>query len=647
MSENATLTRRSVVKMLGAASVALPIARLAHASGMANGSAHEAASGKPGSLRFKGMKAPDLQDPKAMARVSVGSRLGYQGTGGTDKVSDLSYHAFFKTGDEVPGPDGSTVVAGGYYDIEGKPIMDLSVEGEKRQFFSDCPDGMALLQPIDGVDKEALGVKGNPVFAVVQFEYTSRNLAKNDMYGHLPSPIAVLTFDQDPDTGHLKLVRYANVPTASSHGLWITCGASRSPWNTHLSSEEYPSDAFAPYPERFRAFIANLYGDRDAIDDPEKANPYLYNHIPEVTVNADGTGSIKKHYCLGRISHELVQVCPDERTVLMGDDHTNGGAFVFVADRPRDLSSGTLYAAHWEQVSGKGPGKGKLSWNRLGHAMSDEIEHLAKTLKATDIMDVMVKEPAEEGFTKIVYAGNENWVRVKPGMEKAAAFLETHRFAALRGASLGFTKWEGTTVNGADKVAYVAMSYIQGPMVDGTSDIHVEGPKAGAVYALKLEGGQHDAFGDPIDSEWMPVTMEGVEALTGKDLDEADDLGNLADPDRVANPDNIKYSEDMRTLFVSEDSGLHVNNFMWAYNVDDRSCTRVLSAPSGAESTGLQSVDNINGWTYIMSNFQHPGDWESPLHDKVKDTLEPLIDQNYKNRYAAEVGYIAGMPAAR
>ena len=63
-----------------------------------------------------------------------------------------------------------------------------------------------------------------------------------------------------------------------------------------------------------KAFSKNLYGSEAT------ANPYNYGHLPEVTVNPDGTGSIKKHYCLGRISHELIQMMPDERTALMGDD---------------------------------------------------------------------------------------------------------------------------------------------------------------------------------------------------------------------------------------------------------------------------------------------------------------------------------------
>ncbi len=43
-----------------------------------------------------------------------------------------------------------------------------------------------------------------------------------------------------------------------------------------------------------------------------------------------------------------------------------------------------------------------------------------------------------------------------PGMEKAGAFPETLRYAALRGGSLGFTEWKGTTINVRDKIAPVA-----------------------------------------------------------------------------------------------------------------------------------------------------------------------------------------------
>jgi hypothetical protein len=144
----------------------------------------------------------------------------------------------------------------------------------------------------------------------------------------------------------------------------------------------------------------------------------------------------------------------------------------------------------------------------------------------------------------------------------------------------------------------------------------------------------------------VPIDMAAPAALIGEDLATPDALGNISHADKIANPDNIKYSEKMRTLFIGEDSGRHVNNFLWAYNVDTKALSRILSCPAGAESTGLQSVDDINGWTYIMSNFQHAGDWEKGLHDKVKGSLDALVRANYNGGYGASVGYLTADPVA-
>ncbi len=235
-------------------------------------------------------------------------------------------------------------------------------------------------------------------------------------------------------------------------------------------------------------------------------------------------------------------------------------------------------------------------------------------------------------------------------MPQAATFLETQRYAALAGGSMGFTKLEGTTVNINDKVLYSAMSRIEKSMVRGhaaSTDVAVDKAiNAGAVYALNMKGGQRDRSGGAINSEWVPVDMAAPAALVGEDLAAADALGNTANPERIANPDNLKFSEKLRTLFIGEDSGMHVNNFLWAYNVDTKTLARVLSCPAGAESTGLHAVDEINGWTYVMSNFQHVGDWERPLHDKIQATLDPLVRANYKDRFGATVGYLTADPAA-
>ena len=594
------------------------------------------------SASFTSTPARTLANTAQMATTTVGSSLNLNFSDGSQQSYKLSYQPFFVTGDLVSDGKGGKVLSGGYYDINNKPIMDTTVAGKERQFFSDSPDGTSLLTVPNA---NVPGVKGNPVFAVVQFEYTTwAQDGVTGMYGKLPSPIAVLTLDQDPSTGKLSLVKYHNVDTSSVNGLWITCGASLSPWGTHLSSEEYEPNAFtAATDAQFKAFSKNLYGSETA------ANPYNYGHMPEVTVNPDGTASIKKHYNLGRISHELVQVMPDNRTVFMGDDATNSGYFVFVADKEKDLSAGTLYVAKVGagfSIDPTAPAA-PLSWIKLGSATSAEIKTLATTLKPTDIMSVSTTDPQDGSYTKVNANGKTEWIKLMPGMEKAAAFLETHRYAALVGASMGFSKMEGTTVNVKDKVAYSALQNCVSSMVAGnaynTVGNGVSIPKAlnaGAVMALNLKGGLKDTSGTSINSEWMPVDTKAL--ITGEDIT-ADALGNTANPEKIANPDNLKFSETLRTLFIGEDSSQHVNNFLWAYNIDTKVLSRIMSIPAGGESTGLHAVDELNGWTYIMSNFQHAGDWLS-IHNNVKSTLDPLVKANYKDKFGAAVGYLTAEP---
>jgi len=636
-------SRRSILQMLAGVPMLPLTSSLAGTSfllgGCGGGSDAAAATGATlSAVSFSSMPAPTLANAAAMATTTVGSVMTATFSDASKLDFKLAYQPFFVTGDLVSDGNGGKVLSGGYFDIHNQPIIDATVPGKERQYFSDSPDGTSLLSVPNA---KVAGVKGNTVFAVVQFEYaTWAQDGTTGMYGKLPSPVAVLTLDQDPATGKLSLVKYHNVNTSSVHGLWITCGASLSPWGTHLSSEEYEPNAFtAASDAQFKAFSKNLFGSETA------ANPYHYGHMPEVTVNADGTGSIKKHYCLGRISHELVQVMPDKRTVLMGDDATNSGLFVFVADKEADLSAGSLYVAKVGAGFGLDPAANAapLGWIKLGSASSAEIEALANSLKPTDIMAVKSADPLDASYTKVQANGKTEWIKLMPGMSKAAAFLETHRYAALVGASMGFSKMEGTTVNVKDKVAYSALQNCVASMVTGNAAntpgngiALAKALNAGAVMALNLKGGVKDNLGDAINSEWMPVDTKAL--LIGEDI-AADALGNTANPDRVANPDNLKFSEKMRTLFIGEDSGQHVNNFLWAYNVDTKSLSRIMSIPAGGESTGLHAVDELNGWTYIMSNFQHAGDWGG-IHNVVKGTLDPLIKANYKDKFGAAVGYL-------
>jgi secreted PhoX family phosphatase len=486
--------------------------------------------------------------------------------------------------------------------------------------------------------------------------------------------MSLATLDQSKTDGTLTVAKMRKIDFSSVGGLWIPCAGSLSPWNTHLGSEEYEPDARAveaggTYSTSGLPILTgmNLYYSNLLLT----PSPYNYGISPEVIVLADGSTVVLKHFSMGRIARELNQVMPDNRTVYMGDDGDYTGLFMYVADTEKDLSAGTLYAGKWSQTSNVGAGAANLTWIKLGHATDAEIKALT-TLKFSDIFETAAADTA--GFTKIKTDNNSNttgsaleWLKLKPGMEKAAAFLETRRYAAMLGATTEFNKMEGVSVNAKDKKAYIAITRIEKGMVAATvepagiaNDIQLTKLSAGAVYELSLTGSQNDTSGTAISSQYVATTMSGL--LIGEDLATPDAVGNTANIDKISNPDNLKFSETMRTLFIGEDSGQHINNYLWAYNVDTKKLSRILSVPAGAESTGLQVVENLNGFPYIMSNFQHPGDWlstpsgfrGSALRASLQDlmianglaTATPVTASSpYGVRPAkGAIGYLSGLP---
>ena len=115
----------------------------------------------------------------------------------------------------------------------------------------------------------------------------------------------------------------------------------------------------------------------------------------------------------------------------------------------------------------------------------------------------------------------------------------------------------------------------------------------GIVYESNVTGHQEDTSGDRIHSRWVAVDMHAL--VTGAQKPAGQTIGKYdkCDTEKMANPDNIKYSEEMRTLFIGEDSDNQFNNFLWAYNVDKGSLARLAGNCAGTEWTGLQAVDNM------------------------------------------------------
>ena len=563
--------------------------------------------------------------------------------------------------------------AGEILDAKGRAIMVSAPDPKGGHgtgpFYAYAPDANSLIQ-IGNAGKQ------RKLYLVTQYEYhtqspVDRPGASSDMYGRLPMAVSLATLKQNMRSGALSVEQLRNVDASAAHGIWIPCGGSLTPWNTHIGGEEYEPDARVFEREPLEAM--NLYlGTSGKLPQDGGANPYNYGHPVEITVDHDGKTTVNKRFAMGRLSFELVEMMPDERTAYMGDDGRDTMLFMFVADRPRDLSEGTLYAARWQQTESRDGGRAVLKWVRLGHTSESMVRRLIDAgVGFSDIFETATAaevqaHPDQYGQYRpvSVYEGHGGmrsgyaqstgeliYLRVRPGMEMAAAFLESRKYGAMRGATSEFTKMEGVTHNPEGKQLYVAMSTIEGGMLDGKNGqqpqdhIRLTGEAAdlncGGVYRAPMQGGQMDSDGSLIASDWVATEMTGY--LMGRHKPAGQTVGpyDRCDTDLIANPDNIKYSSAMRTLFIGEDSSNHLNNFLWAHNIDSEQTVRILSAPIGGELTGLQVVPDANGFAYLMTNIQHPGAANDlkQYPTEIRDVLRQSVDQR------GHIGYLGGLPA--
>lgn len=575
--------------------------------------------------------ADDMATTKIMAKAVVTYDTGVK------KDYPLTYTMLFGVKDKV---GGNPHPAGQAYDHTMAPLTDPF----GQPVILETPDANSLL-----------AIDGN-LFLVTHLEYDwllsdgSEAWTAPNWYTRTPTGMLLTGLNQSGN-GTLSVKSQKPVDFSSVNGTWINCFGSQTPWNTHLGSEEDYDLQYNPLSSGYGTTTAGIKAMTELYwKNTKAANPYHYGFIPEVSVAKDGGTTVVKHYAMGRGTWEMAKVMADEKTVYLGDDGTHGLMAMFVADKTRDLSAGTVYAAKWNQTSATGGGAADLTWYKLGHATDAEIKAVIDSgVTFTDIFDAVAPTgtTCPDTHTR-VRAGStaDECLRVKPGMEKAAAFLETRRYAAILGATTEFTKMEGIAHNAKDKKIYVAMSSIRDSMTSMANEPadHIRLPRlsAGATYTADLAGGQATVNGaEAIPSEYVAVKMYVEPALLGEDIAK-DAQGNTANPKKIANTDNVFFSEKMRTLFIGEDSGMHINNFVWAYNVDTKKLTRILSAMAGAENTGLQVVDNLNGHAYIMSNAQHWGDLPGTVPADLKAQLLQRID-----RFQAPVGYIGGLPGLK
>lgn len=536
-----------------------------------------------------------------------------------EKVA-VNYNTILRSGTYL---HGSRFPFGTLIDIEGNEVIDQ--DGSTR--VSNDNDFSSLIKGDDG-----------KLYMVSHFE--TRPAA---MY---------LTKLKQEKNGKLVAQKTRPIDFSEVYGGWVHCAGSVTPWGNHLGSEEYPPDGkqwrdgnVSDYNAGMVRYFPEARWARDA-DLPELAltymNPYNYGFPIEVEVKNYHRTKVSKHYAMGRVAVELAYVMPDKKTVYISDDGSRVGLFRFVADKKGNLSSGELFAAQWAQTSdwaadqndrtySPDGGAGDLRWISLGRARDKEIRNI---IDSGIGFDDIFEEDGPSCSTISTRDSSSECLSVKSGMEKAAAFLETSRYAAIMGATIEFEKMEGITFDPATNTMYLAMSRNINEMSDGLGDISVPYNYCGTVYALDLDDSYTATNMYGIVSG-IPRLIKRGAAMDNPYPEDGPYAANQCDLLGISEPDNITFMKGYDTLIIGEDTGQHQNDAVWAYNVAADELTRIQTTPYGSETTSPYFYPNINGFAYVMSVIQHP------FGESDQDALQiPEEARGY-------TGYLGPFPALR
>jgi len=270
-----------------------------------------------------GFKAGDAFEPVPVAEGDAAKTL---------QLAAGTYQVLGRTGEAIPGdPQGLT--------FGEKPTKDGSTLPPCNN-----PDGNMFLPTT------STGTEG--------YLYTN--------WECVPGGASKLYVRQTTD-GAWESVEGDQVDFAGVFGTQNNCNATVTPWNTGLTSEEYPPDVQDEW-DAFTATRGDLAASLGMDPDPLQLG-YIVELFPAGGEDNGIATTVTKHYAMGRFSHEMAYVLPDQKTVYFGDDGTDRVLYKFVADAAGDLSAGTLSAA---KVTQDGATLG-VTWIALGSGDDAEI----------------------------------------------------------------------------------------------------------------------------------------------------------------------------------------------------------------------------------------------------------------------------------
>jgi uncharacterized protein len=456
--------------------------------------------------------------------------------------------------------DGKEVIVVNSEYANNKVNLPVEADGVPRN-----AEEVQLLKNIQGVTVMEIANSGNGYAVVLDSPYNRRIDHDTPMTMDGPAAGSALTrTNADPEG-------------LSPKGTLNNCGSGRTLWGTYLTCEENFNGYFGLKAEREPTDGEKRYGlggqSRYAYElhdarfdlDAEPNEPHRHGWVVEINP-ADPTSVPVKHTALGRIKHEnaeMVQAADGRVVVYMGDDER--GEFIY-----RYVSNGT-----WAEG---GATDGLLSDGTLYVAKFNDDQTgqwLALTPEATgmSVEEILVFSRLAASKVGATSMDRPEWIATHPARAEAYCALTNN---SKRGE-------EGMPVNAANPRP--------------TNEY-------GQIVRWRPAGGDHgaEAF------DWDLYVMAGNPTVYQNEYAGSPNVnaGNMFN-----SPDGMAFdSEGM--LWIQTDGedtnegdfAGQGNNQMLVGNTDTGEIARFLTAPNGAEVTGLTwSADRKVAFVGI----QHPG----------------------------------------
>ncbi len=465
------------------------------------------------------------------------------------------------------------------FDVDGKEIITINSEyvNPKINLPADSEgmpknaDEVTLLKNMQGVTVMEIADNGNGYEVVKDSPYNRRITHETQM-----------TMD-GPAAGSDLMKTNADPEGVSPKGTMNNCGSGRTLWGTYLTCEENfngyfgatgeygETDGFVRYGIGAEGRYAYEKFDERYDLSKEPNEPNRHGWVTEIDPS-DPESTPVKHTALGRFKHEnaaMTQAADGRIVVYMGDDERGEFMYKYVSNgtwaegQPTDglLSDGTLYVA-------------KFNEDQTG-------EWLALTPESTgmELADLLVHARIAGSKVGATTMDRPEWIAVNP--------LKAEAYCALTN-----NKNRGVAPNaGGDETP------VGGPNPRETNNF-------GQIVRWRPENDDHGT----VDFTWDLYVMAGNPEVYDNAYAGSD---NVTPGNMFNSPDGMIF-DTRGTLWIQTDGDYsnegefagQGNNQMLAGNTETGEIARFLTAPYGAEVTGLcWSLDKKVAFVGI----QHPG----------------------------------------